>query len=94
MERYYAVIDIKAFYASFECVERGLDPFTTPLVVTDTERKESTIVLSVTPYLKALGVPSRCRRKDLPTNIPNMIYAVPQMEKYVKKSAEVVFAVL
>lgn len=90
MERYYAVIDIKAFYASFECVERGLDPFTTPLVVTDTERKESTIVLSVTPYLKALGVPSRCRRKDLPTNIPNMIYAVPQMEKYVKKSAEVV----
>lgn len=90
MERYYAVIDIKAFYASFECVERCLDPFTTPLVVTDTERKESTIVLSVTPYLKALGVPSRCRRKDLPTNIPNMIYAVPQMEKYVKKSAEVV----
>ena len=90
MERYYAVIDIKAFYASFECVERGLDPFTTPLVVTDTERKESTIVLSVTPFLKALGVPSRCRRKDLPTNIPSMIYAVPQMEKYVKKSAEVV----
>lgn len=92
MERkdYYAVFDIKAYYASFECVERGLDPFTTPLVVTDTTRKESTIVLSVSPYLKDLGVPSRCRRRDLPKNIPNMIYALPQMEKYVKMSAKVV----
>lgn len=89
-ERYYAVFDLKTFYASFECVERGLDPFTTPLVVTDTTRKESTIVLSVSPYLKSLGVPSRCRRKDLPTNIDNMIYALPQMEKYVQKSAEIV----
>lgn len=88
--KHFAVFDIKAFYASFECVERGLDPFTTPLVVTDTSRKESTIVLSVSPFLKSLGVPSRCRRKDLPTNIPEMIYAVPQMEKYVKKSAEIV----
>ena len=90
MDKYYAVFDLKAFYASFECVERGLDPFTTPLVVTDTTRKESTIVLSVSPYLKALGVPSRCRRRDLPTNIEGMIYAIPQMEKYVKKSAEIV----
>ncbi len=90
MDKYYAVFDLKAFYASFECVERGLDPFTTPLVVTDTTRKESTIVLSVSPYLKALGVPSRCRRRDLPTDIDGMIYAIPQMEKYVKKSAEIV----
>lgn len=89
-DRFYAVFDIKAFYASFECVERGLDPFTTPLAVTDIARRESTIVLSVSPYLKSLGVPSRCRRKELPTNIPNMIYAPPQMEKYVKKSAEIV----
>ncbi|MFA6755365.1 MAG: hypothetical protein WCR97_02500 [Bacilli bacterium] len=83
------VIDLKAFYASCECVERGLDPFTTPLAVTDTTRKESTIVLSVSPYLKSLGVPSRCRRKDLPI-INGMIYALPQMEKYVKKSAQIV----
>ena len=90
MEKRIAVIDLKAFYASFECVERGLDPFITPLAVTDTERKEATIVLSVSPYLKALGVPSRCRRRDLPKNIPDMIYAKPQMEKYVKMSAKIV----
>lgn len=90
MKESYAVIDIKAFYASFECIERGLDPFTTPLAVTDTSRKETTIVLSVSPYLKAMGVPSRCRRKDLPTNIKDMILATPQMEKYVKCSAKIV----
>ena len=90
MEKRIAVIDLKAYYATFECIERGLDPFTTPLAVTDTERKGATIVLSVSPYLKSLGVPSRLRRRDLPQNIPGMIYAKPQMEKYVQKSAEVV----
>ena len=79
MENWVAVIDLKAYYATFECLERGLDPFATPLAVTDTTRKESTIVLSVSPYLKSLGVPSRCRRRDLPNNIKGMIYAVPQM---------------
>ena len=53
MEKWVAVIDLKAYYATFECVERGLDPFTTPLAVTDTERKGATIVLSVSPYLKS-----------------------------------------
>lgn len=90
MEDWIAVFDIKAFYASFECVERNLDPFTTPLAVTDISRKESTIVLSVSPYLKSLGVPSRCRRRDIPKNIKNLIFATPQMEKYVKKSAEII----
>ncbi len=89
-EKVIAVIDMKAFYASIECVERGLDPFSTPLAVTDITRKEATIVLSVSPYLKELGVPSRCRRKDLPSNIEGLIYAPPQMEKYVKISAEIV----
>ena len=84
------LIDMKAFYASIECVERGLNPMTTKLVVTDTERKESTIVLSVSHALKELGVPSRCRRKEIPSNIKDIIYAVPQMEKYVKKSAEII----
>ena len=56
MENWVAVIDLKAYYATFQCLERGLDPFTTPLAVTDTTRKESTIVLSVPPYLKSLGV--------------------------------------
>lgn len=90
MENRIAVIDLKAYYATFECLERGLDPFNTPLAVTDTSRKEATIVLSVSPYLKSLGVPSRCRRRDLPKDIPGMIYATPQMEKYVKMSAQVV----
>lgn len=88
-EKVIAVIDMKAFYASIECVERKLDPFSTPLVVTDTTRKESSIVLSVTPYLKERGVPSRCRRRDLP-KIKDMIYAIPRMELYVKKSAEII----
>ncbi len=87
MEKYYAVFDLKAFYATFECVERGRDPFSTPLAVTDTTRKESTIVLSVSPYLKKLGVPSRCRLREIPKNIPGLILAPPQMEKYVKASA-------
>lgn len=85
-----AVIDMKSFYSSVECVERGLDPFFTPLAVTDLSRKEASIVLSVTPYLKSLGVPSVCRRRDLPKDIKDMIYATPRMELYVKKSAEIV----
>ena len=84
-----AVIDLKAFYASVECVERGLDPFTTPLIVCDETRGKSTIVLSVTPYLKSLGVPNVCRRRDLP-HIPNLIYAMPRMGLYVQKSAQIV----
>lgn len=88
-----AVLDMKAFYAFFECVERGLNPFTTPLVVCDTSRGEGTIVLSVTPFLKEQGVPSRCRKRELP-HVEGMIYATPQMKKYVEKSAEIVSIVL
>ena len=93
MANVVAVMDMKAFYAFFECVERKLNPFTTPLVVCDTSRGEGTIVLSVTPYLKQLGVPSRCRKRELP-NIDGMIFATPQMQKYVEKSAEIVAIVL
>lgn len=89
-DKVIAVIDMKSFYSSIECVERGLDPFFTPLAVTDISRKEASIVLSVTPYLKSKGVPSVCRRRDLPKNIEGMIYATPRMELYVKKSAEIV----
>lgn len=88
-----AVIDMKAFYAFFECVERNLNPFTTPLVVCDSSRGEGTIVLSVSPCLKEQGVPSRCRKRDLP-HLENMIFAPPQMQKYVEKSAEIVSIVL
>lgn len=88
-----AVIDLKAFYSFVECVERGLNPFSTPLVVCDAARGDGTIVLSVSPYLKSLGVPSRCRKRELP-KIEGMIFATPQMEHYVKKSAEIVSIVL
>lgn len=88
-----AVIDLKAFYASVECVQRGLDPFTTPLVVVDTSRGMGTIVLSVTPYLKERGVPSRLRRRDLPY-FKGMIYAKPQMQKYIEESCKFILVIL
>lgn len=60
-ERIYIAIDLKSFYASVECVERGLDPLTTNLVVADSSRTEKTICLAVSPSLKAYGIPGRAR---------------------------------
>lgn len=60
-ERKYLCIDLKSFYASVECVERGLNPLTTNLVVADKSRTEKTICLAVTPSLKAYGVSGRAR---------------------------------
>ncbi len=60
-ERSYLCIDLKSYYASVECVERGLDPLKTNLVVADPERTDRTICLAVSPSLKALGVPGRPR---------------------------------
>lgn len=57
----YLAIDLKSFYASVECVERGLDAMTTNLVVADLSRTEKTICLAVSPSLKAYGVPGRPR---------------------------------
>lgn len=59
--RVYLAIDLKSFYASVECVERGLDPLTTNLVVADNSRTEKTICLAVSPSLKAYGIPGRAR---------------------------------
>lgn len=59
--RTYIAIDLKSFYASVECVERGLDPLTTNLVVADAGRTEKTICLAVSPSLKAYGIPGRAR---------------------------------
>lgn len=61
MERTYIAIDLKSFYASVECVERGLDPLTTNLVVADVSRTEKTICLAVSPSLKAYGIGGRAR---------------------------------
>jgi DNA polymerase V len=59
--RTYVAIDLKSFYASVECVERGLDPLTANLVVADVSRTEKTICLAVSPALKACGIPGRAR---------------------------------
>ena len=88
-KRTIAVIDLKAFYSYVECLDRHLDPWTTPLVVADKERGTNTIVLSVSPYLKKHGIPSRCRIKELPKKF-KYIYAVPRMERYLEKSADVI----
>ena len=88
-KRTIAVIDLKAFYAYVECLDRGLDPRKAPLIVADKERGKNTIILSVSPYLKAHGVPSRLRVKELPKGF-NYIYATPRMDRYIRKSCEVV----
>ena len=61
MEKSYIAIDLKSFYASVECTERGLDPMTTNLVVADPSRTEKTICLAVSPSLKTYGIPGRPR---------------------------------
>ena len=60
-EKTYIAIDLKSFYASVECRERGLDPMTTNLVVADESRTEKTICLAVSPSLKSYGIPGRAR---------------------------------
>ena len=61
MEKQYIAIDLKSFYASVECMERGLDPMKTNLVVADKSRTDKTIVLAVSPSLKTFGIPGRPR---------------------------------
>ena len=60
-ERIYIAIDLKSFYASVECNERGLNQLTANLVVADRERTEKTICLAVSPSLKSIGIPGRAR---------------------------------
>ena len=60
-QRIYIAIDLKSFYASVECMDRGLDPLTTNLVVADQSRTEKTICLAVSPSLKSYGIPGRAR---------------------------------
>ncbi len=87
-ERVYICIDLKSFYASVECAERGLDVMTTNLVVADPERSDKTICLAVSPSMKALGVRNRCRVFEIPKNI-DYIMAVPRMQLYLDYSANV-----
>lgn len=86
-------IDLKSFYASVECADRGLDPFVTNLVVADPDRSANTICLAITPAMKALGVRNRCRVRDIPEGIDYMV-AVPRMRRYMEASGQIVAAYL
>ncbi|RGF42759.1 DNA repair protein [Roseburia sp. AF15-21] len=84
----YLCIDLKSFYASVECVEWGWDPLTARLVVADPERSEKTICLAVSPALKQMGVPNRCRVFQIPKEIPYKM-APPRMQLYIDYAAEI-----
>lgn len=84
----YLCIDLKSFYASVECVERGWDTLTARLVVADPERSEKTICLAVSPALKQMGVPNRCRVFQIPKEIPYKM-APPRMQLYIDYAAEI-----
>ncbi|MBR1984160.1 MAG: DNA repair protein [Clostridia bacterium] len=87
-QRVYFVIDMKSFFASVECAERGFDAMTTKLVVADKERSETTICLAVSPAMKKLGVKNRCRLYEIPKDIEYEI-APPRMKKYIEYAAEI-----
>ncbi|MCR4707045.1 MAG: DNA methylase [Clostridiales bacterium] len=95
----YAAIDLKSFYASVECVARGLDPLTTNLVVADERRTEKTICLAVTPTLKAYGLSGRSRLFEVVEKAKEVlastgkpleyIVAPPRMKLYMETSAKI-----
>lgn len=87
-QRTYLCIDMKSFFASVECAERGLSPFETNLVVADESRGKGAITLAITPKMKALGVRSRCRLFEIPKNI-DYIIALPHMSLYIKYCADI-----
>ena len=78
-DKIYIAIDLKSFYASVECQERGLNPLTTNLVVADSSRTEKTICLAVSPSLKAYGIPGRARLFEVIEKV-NEINAKRRME--------------
>jgi DNA polymerase V len=86
--RTYIVIDLKTFFASVECVERDLDPFTNNLVVADPSRGNGAICLAISSAMKAKGIKNRCRIYEIPPNV-KYITALPRMNLYIKYSAEV-----
>lgn len=89
VKRNIMCIDLKSFFASCECVERGLDPFKVPLVVANKKQGNGAITLAVTPSLKKQGIPGRVRLYDIPKNIKYEIVP-PRMKLYIEKSKQVV----
>ena len=90
-QRTYIAIDLKSFYASVECVDRGLDPLTTNLVVADASRTEKTICLAVSPSLKAYGIGGRARLFEVYQKARGVdfIIAPPRMAHYIEVSSKV-----
>ncbi|MBQ8177974.1 MAG: DNA repair protein [Clostridia bacterium] len=86
--RWYLCIDMKCFFASVECAERGLNPFETCLVVADIKRGDNAICLAITPKMKSLGIKNRCRINDIPKNV-KFIDAKPRMKKYIQYAADI-----
>jgi DNA polymerase V len=90
-KRTYIAIDLKSFYASVECVDRGLDPLTTNLVVADASRTDKTICLAVTPSLKKYGIGGRARLFEVKQKARGVdfIIAKPQMAHYIEISSKI-----
>ncbi len=84
----YMCLDLKSFYASVECADLGVDPFTTPLVVADASRGLGAITLAISPALKELGVKNRCRLFEIPSTI-EYIAVKPRMRRYMEVSASI-----
>ena len=90
-QRTYIAIDLKSFYASVECVDRGLDPLTTNLVVADESRTDKTICLAVTPSLKEYGIGGRARLFEVKQKARGIdfIIAKPRMAHYIEVSSKI-----
>ena len=82
--RTYFCIDMKSFYASVECAERGYNPFETNLVVADLTRGKNALCLAITPAMKAQGIRNRCRLSEIPSNVKYEV-APPRMALYMLK---------
>lgn len=91
MDKVYIAIDLKSFYASVECVDRGLDPLTAKLVVADESRTDKTICLAVSPALKEYGIPGRARLYEVKQKARGVdfIIAPPRMKKYMEISTKI-----
>ena len=87
-EKFYLCIDLKSFFASVECVARGLDAMTTDLVVADPSRGKGAICLAVSPSLKAKGVRNRCRLYEIPQSV-SYLTALPRMKLYMEYSVKI-----
>lgn len=87
-QRTYFCIDMKSFFASVECAERGYNPFTTNLVVADASRGKGALCLAITPKMKSLGIKNRCRLFEIPDNV-NYEIAKPRMKKYIDYAADI-----